>query len=776
MTHGVIRCLGLIGAGLLASVAGHARATWSIIIIDTRTREIAVGSATCLTGFDLQAETPILVPRVGAGTAQSFVEPSGVNLTFIRDGLVTGLTPEQILAGLASRDAGHQSRQYGIVDAEGRALTFSGTGAGPWAGGLTGRVDDLVYAVQGNVLTGEAVVRASVDAIIRTPGDLADKLMASMEAARAMGGDGRCSCDAPRADGCGAPPPAFTKSSHIAYMLIARDGDDNACQSVYRVGNQTQSVATADVNADGKPDLVSSAVGALGVALNISPIGGPPVFADPVVLPIASTLRDAAVADFDADGRPDVAVADLAGGSVRVFAIRADGTLVPGQIVPMAAQATALVASDLNGDGRPDLAAACTAADVVAIRFNTGAGAFGPVVTLATGDGPNLLALADAESDGDPDLLVVHGADRRAVLLRNDGAGAFAAERQFTAVTAPNAIAYADLNADGLADIVTTATSESVARVLIRNGGGGYLAISVPVGASAGQPVVRDFDADGKSDLAVIGRGTRTVAFCRGVGDGTFEPARWSSIGRVAGRAADADLDGDGDIDLAMTIPANGTLMASANLAGPGAIPHFGDRGCAAGSYYMEFNVANSVASDPDPVFTLADRFAAWSLGLAGVPDAVRSTATLDAARLPSDGVRTAELIIELRDRAGVPLADGSIVSVEQTAGATVGLGPVRALGGGRYAARVRAGSDCGEAELIVRVAHAPRDVILMPRTVVTLGPPGDFNADGFVDWFDLVAFWESSDAGSPDADLTGDGRFDGDDLVRMAELFDRSC
>lgn len=767
--------VGAVGAGL-AALAGHAQATWSIIIIDTRTREIAVASATCLTGFDLQAETPILVPRVGAGTAQSFVEPTGLNLTFIRDSLVAGLTPDQILAGLASRDPGHQTRQYGIVDAEGRTLTFSGTGAGPWAGGETGRLGDLVYAVQGNVLTGEVVVRASVDAILNTPGGLADKLMASMEAARAMGGDGRCSCHAPRADGCGAPPPAFTKSAHIAYMLIARDGDDNACQAVYRVGNQTQSVTTADVNADGKPDLLASAAGAMGVAINISPVGGPPVFSDPVVLPIASTLRDVAVADFDADGRPDVAVADLAAGSVRLFATRADGTLEPGPVWPMAAQASALLAADLNSDGRPDLAAACVAADVVAIRFNAGGGVFGPVVALATGDGPNLLALADADSDRDPDLLVSHVGDRRAVLLRNDGAGAFTQERQFTAVTAPTAIAYADLNDDGLADIVTTTTSETSVRVLIRNTGGTYAVSSLPLGTSAGPVVVRDFDGDGKADLLAVGRATRAMGFIRGAGDGTFEAVRWSTVGRLAGRLADADLDGDGDIDLAMTIPANGTIMATANLAGPGVIPQFGDRGCAAGAYYMEFNVANTVAADPDPVFTLADQFAAWSAGLAGVPDAVRSAATLEIERLPSDGVRTAELVIELRDRAGAVIHHPRHVSLEQTAGPGVGLGPVRALGGGRYAASVRAGAACGEAELIVRVAHEPRDVILMPRTIVTLGPPGDFNADGFVDWFDLLAFWEAYDAEAPEADLTGDGHVDDADAERMIRLFHRSC
>src|ERR1043165_5145275 len=123
---------------LLALAASPASATWSIILVDTRTGEIAVGSCTCLSSFDLRDNTPGLIPLVGAATAQSSVDSTGQNRVFIRDRLAQGLSPDQILTQLASFDSGPQPRQYGIADARAGVATFTGANAGQWAGGRTG--------------------------------------------------------------------------------------------------------------------------------------------------------------------------------------------------------------------------------------------------------------------------------------------------------------------------------------------------------------------------------------------------------------------------------------------------------------------------------------------------------------------------------------------------------------------------------------------------------------------------------------------------------------
>lgn len=214
----------------LLAIAAPLSATWSIILVNVRTCEIAIASATCLTGLDLARFVPVIVVGKGAAAAQSFVDATGNNRILLRDQLALGTDPAQILNLLANSDAGHQTRQYGIVDIRGRAIGFTGTGAGAYASDRIGQIGDIVYAVQGNVLTGGAVLAAAELALFTTAGDMGEKLMAMMDAARDFGGDGRCSCTETSPTSCGAPPPGFTKSAHIAFMIVSRGGDrDGTC-------------------------------------------------------------------------------------------------------------------------------------------------------------------------------------------------------------------------------------------------------------------------------------------------------------------------------------------------------------------------------------------------------------------------------------------------------------------------------------------------------------------------------------------------------------------
>lgn len=221
----------------LALLTSPALATWSIILINLATGEVAVAIATCLTGFDLKPNTIVIVPGYGAAAAQSFVGPLSLR-ELIRARLLAGDTASQILGALSSADPSHQDRQYGIASLTGGVITFTGGNAGAWAGGVTGQVGTYVYAIQGNVLTGQPVITAAQQALQNTPGTMADKLMAAMEAASLYGGDGRCSCNPGAPTSCGSPPPSFTKSAHIALMVVSRPSDlDASCSGAGGCGS-----------------------------------------------------------------------------------------------------------------------------------------------------------------------------------------------------------------------------------------------------------------------------------------------------------------------------------------------------------------------------------------------------------------------------------------------------------------------------------------------------------------------------------------------------------
>lgn len=212
----------------LAACVAPLSATWSIVVVNLRTREVGVVGATCLENFNLRKGIAVIVVGEGAAAAQSFVDTSGDNRRLMYfDFKDASSTPAEILAALANLDSGHQTRQYGIVNFEGPPVSFTGTRDGLAATGVTGQIGDLVYAIQGNVLTGDGVVLAAEAAFRAKKGDMAEKMMAAMEAARALGGDGRCSCDPGRPTSCGVPPPSFTKAAHVACMVIARMGDTN---------------------------------------------------------------------------------------------------------------------------------------------------------------------------------------------------------------------------------------------------------------------------------------------------------------------------------------------------------------------------------------------------------------------------------------------------------------------------------------------------------------------------------------------------------------------
>ncbi len=215
----------LLGLVLLSIPA---QATWSIVCVNVRTREVGVATATCIPNLNLKRLVPVIFVGEGAAAAQSVGDQFGDNRRLIyfsfRD---TEETPQEILARLAEQDPIHQGRQYGIVNFTGDPLTFTGNNANAAASGITGQSGDFLYAVQGNILVGHEVVTAAADAFHNTHGGMGERLMAAMHAARDLGGDGRCSCSGTMPTSCGVPPPAPFKSAHIGTVVVARQGDAN---------------------------------------------------------------------------------------------------------------------------------------------------------------------------------------------------------------------------------------------------------------------------------------------------------------------------------------------------------------------------------------------------------------------------------------------------------------------------------------------------------------------------------------------------------------------
>lgn len=741
----------------------RAEATWSIIIVDTRTGEIAVGSATCLTNFDLQAGTPVLLTGIGAATAQSFVDSSHQNRTFIRNGLLDGVDPEQIIADLAGFDTGHQTRQYGIVDAAGRAATFSGTSANAWAGGVTGQIGDLVYAVQGNILTGEPVVTAAVDAIIDTPGDLAEKLMAAMEAARLMGGDGRCSCPG-NPTGCGSPPPQFDKSAHIAYMLIARAGDTDGCNGAYRAGSQPMALTAIDVDGDGMPDIAASVRFSpdLAVARNTTEPGAAFARFDlPTSAPAGGQGQAVIAADIDGDGFADLIATTTNPDTVAVLRNLGDGTFAAPVNHPVGQGAQRTVAADLTGNGHTDLAAISSTAGVVTLLVNDGAGSFTQSAVIDLDAQPISIAARDFTGNGAADLFVALADEQTVAVLLNDGAGNFTPSDPIELGARPSWIIAEDLTGNGETDLAVVLELDNTLSVFT-NQNGQLTRTDYPVEGRPHLVVAGDLTGDGSPELVVTRLITNEFVVLRAEGGGFVLDGEYL----LSGRASDlvlADFTGDGSLDVAAVSRVIRSVMLVENR-GDGTFNS--GVGCATGDYFMQFNVAFQSVNDPDPVFTLQDMFDDWRDGLVGRPDAVRTDAAFDPGRIPGDGESTAELFVIPMDWRGdpatAPIADVSVSHAPDSAGIS-SIGAPTINPDGTVAVEITAGVGRGFDRFTVTIDDGVRPVTLMPAPELGLTGTADWNGDGVVDFDDVLDFLADFDAG--DADFNLDGVTDSDDL-----------
>jgi uncharacterized Ntn-hydrolase superfamily protein len=157
--------------------------TFSIVAYDPEALEwgVAVQSKFLCVG----AVVPWARAGAGAVATQSYANtsfgPHGLAL------MAKGLSAQQALEELIAHDEGRERRQVGLVDASGRAASYTGDGCHEWAGGLIG----AHYAAQGNILVSAATVEAMARTFEDAGGELADRLVAALAAGQAAGGDRR---------------------------------------------------------------------------------------------------------------------------------------------------------------------------------------------------------------------------------------------------------------------------------------------------------------------------------------------------------------------------------------------------------------------------------------------------------------------------------------------------------------------------------------------------------------------------------------------------------
>jgi len=360
---------------------------------------------------------------------------------------------------------------------------------------------------------------------------------------------------------------------------------DFAPAAPYPVGTAPSAIVVGDFNGDGKPDLAVANLGSSNVSVLVNKGDG--TFLAAVTSSAGTAPQAMAAGDFNGDSRLDLVLINQgtppsgAGGAVFLLPGNNDGTFqAPVQIAANEFPGSIAVA-DLNADGKPDLILGDAAGGTLTVLLGKGDGTFQKpaTVTLASSGSVAALAVSDFNADKKVDIVAAISSGSIFILLGN-GDGSFHAPAQITTDTTSPHLLVGDFNGDGKLDLMLReetprppscrrAPCFGLDRIFVFNGNSDgtfnvAASVLVQINTSTGNLATGDFNADGKPDLIEPRFGSGL--FFLGHNDGTFlaVPPVWTGLGAFVSAA---DLNGDNLPDLAVTDTTNNNVVVFLNAS-----------------------------------------------------------------------------------------------------------------------------------------------------------------------------------------------------------------
>lgn len=333
-------------------------------------------------------------------------------------------------------------------------------------------------------------------------------------------------------------------------------------------GGNVLGPALRDLDGDGKLDvagtLYNGGSGSQVVIFRNTSTTGSLAFASAVHVDVGSGPEGLAAADIDGDGKPELISANADSSTVTVVL----NTSTPGNVsfgtdINLAAPtAHRLAVVDFDGDNKLDIAVTCNSPKQVRVFRNTsslGSLSFSAAGQINTPDFPNGIAAGDVDTDGKADLVVPN--DGKVFIYLNTTSGtsiSFAAPVDFVAPCGDEA-ETGDLDNDGLIDLVVSRPCNSMVSGFRNLSSPGTVSfdtrLDFPTGLDPRGLAVQDLDADGRADLAVATNLGASLSVLRNLSDGELSFGEFVEYpsGTGAYLIKTGDLDADGAPDLAVT-------------------------------------------------------------------------------------------------------------------------------------------------------------------------------------------------------------------------------
>jgi hypothetical protein len=320
----------------------------------------------------------------------------------------------------------------------------------------------------------------------------------------------------------------------------------------YPAGGEPRAIAAADFNDDGAPDFAAANLtlaGGAGSGVAVFLNNGDGTFAAAVPIATGAGAFDLATADFNRDGRVDLAVSNADANTVTIL-LSSEAGLIPTFSWATSASPRGIVAGDFTRDGRIDLAVVAYNCGCVDVGGGNGDGTITTVRTFELAPSPERITTADFNRDGTLDLFVGTAGGRVFVLFGSTD-GQFVEIRDDPHGIPVRGVDTGDFDGDGRADVVVVGDRSTAIFHRIPSGQVGASGSGGPTPDLRGV-VVFDVNNDGWADFAQAARSEGTVGVAvngRSGGIGLSASARFA-VGAGARAVAAADLDGDGRTDL----------------------------------------------------------------------------------------------------------------------------------------------------------------------------------------------------------------------------------
>jgi hypothetical protein len=309
------------------------------------------------------------------------------------------------------------------------------------------------------------------------------------------------------------------------------------------------SIASGDLDGDGRPDLVS-ADGSGRIEILFQAPANRTAWGRRLSAGAGFGAYMVRAVDLEGDGRDEVLVADP---GTTAYLLRGVGEPEP---LRQARSPRWITAGDWNGDGHLDVASASTDRGAVSILTGDGSGALSLRRDVVVGD-PHAVESLDHDGDGDLDLVVGHG-DQGFRHLDGSGDGTFLVQGLATGLPpCARFVHTGDFDGDGKGDIVLSCLRNTpqgpIANVVAgtSNGDGSYSGTLDLVTDGIAAAAVADLTGDGVQDLALVAAGSRVLSIHPGKGDGSFRPEMpFGATGEAPLSVIARDVDRDGFPDI----------------------------------------------------------------------------------------------------------------------------------------------------------------------------------------------------------------------------------